>query len=163
MSGTVHLAATVDDGDGPAVVLLHGLAGYRDEWRMTTEWLHAAGHRVVAYDGRGHGESSRRPDDVSREANVADAVAVLRSLGGGPHVLMGQSLGGHTALMTAAAYPDLVSAVVLLEAGPAEAEPSDGIATWLASWPDPVREPGPGGRVLRWGSGRRSLGGGTDR
>ena len=139
-SGAIQLAATVDEGAGPAVVLLHGLAGYREEWAVTAEWLRAAGYRVAAYDARGHGDSTSRPDDVSREANVADAAAVLRAVGGGPHVLMGQSLGGHTALLTAAQHPELVSAVVLLEAGPGEAEPSDRIATWLASWPTPFAE-----------------------
>lgn len=137
MAGAVELAADVDDGDGPAVVLLHGLAGYRGEWDVTALWLRAAGYRVAAYDGRGHGDSTRRPGDVSREATVEDAAAVLRAIDGGPHVLMGQSLGAHTAFLTAAAHPELVSALVVLEAGPARAEPSDHIARWLASWPLP--------------------------
>jgi pimeloyl-ACP methyl ester carboxylesterase len=136
-SDGVELAATVDEGDSAAVVLLHGLAGYRDEWNSTAAWLRDAGYRVATYDGRGHGDSTRRPADVSREATVADAAAVLRTIGGGPHVLMGQSLGGHTAFLTAAAHPELVSALVVLEAGPAYGEPNDHIKNWLASWPLP--------------------------
>jgi pimeloyl-ACP methyl ester carboxylesterase len=166
-SGSVRLAVDLDEGDGSTAVLLHGLAGYRGEWAATAEWLRAAGHRVVAFDGRGHGDSTRRPDDVSREANVADAAAMLRALDGGPHILIGQSLGGHTALLAAAAHPDLVSAVVLLEAGPGEAAPSDGIAKWLASWPVPFSDAdaaagffGGGSRGEAWAAGLAAEAGG---
>lgn len=54
-------------------------------------------------------------------------------------VLVGQSLGGHTAMLTAAAHPGLVRALVLVEAGPGGPNPSvcEDIGGWLDSWPTP--------------------------
>ena len=86
-------------GEGPSVLLLHGLAGTAREWEETAAWLSET-HRVVALDQRGHGRSERRPADVSREAFVADAVAAIEELALAPAVLIGQSLGGHTAFLS---------------------------------------------------------------
>jgi pimeloyl-ACP methyl ester carboxylesterase len=60
-----------------------------------------------------------------------------------PVVLVGQSLGGHTAMLVAAARPDLVRALVMVEAGPGGNDPG-GVAQverWLASWPVPFPSP----------------------
>ncbi|MFI5766262.1 alpha/beta fold hydrolase [Streptomyces sp. NPDC051563] len=102
----------------PPVVLLHGLAGHAGEWDAAAAHL-APHHRVVAVDQRGHGASERRPADVSRAAFVADVRAVCEQLGVQRPVLVGQSLGGHTAMLTAAAHPELVRGLVLVEAGEA--------------------------------------------
>lgn len=95
--------------------------------------------RVLALDQRGHGSSERLPGDVSRGACVADVVAVLDELGLESAVLVGQSLGGHTAMLTAAAHPDRVRGLVLVEAG--AGGPSPGVEVriggWLDSWPTP--------------------------
>ncbi|WP_328765463.1 MULTISPECIES: alpha/beta hydrolase [unclassified Streptomyces] len=125
-------------GTGVPVVFLHGLAGHAGEWDAAAEHL-SPHHRVVAVDQRGHGASERRPADVSRAAHVADVLAVTTQLGLDPAVLIGQSLGGHTALLTAAAHPDLVRALVLVEAGPAAADPAtpNRIGAMLDSWPLP--------------------------
>lgn len=122
----------------PPVVLLHGLAGHAGEWDAAAAHL-APHHRVVAVDQRGHGASERRPADVSRAAYVADVRAVCEQLGVDRPVLVGQSLGGHTAMLTAAAHPDLVRGLVLVEAGAARADPdtADEIGGWLDSWPLP--------------------------
>ncbi len=95
---------------------------------------------MVTYDARGHGASTRRPRSVSRESCVADAAALLEHLSLSPAVtVVGQSLGGHTALLLAATRPELLSALVLIEAGPGRipAEMPDRIGTWLDSWPKP--------------------------
>jgi pimeloyl-ACP methyl ester carboxylesterase len=96
-------------------------------------------YRVVALDQRGHGASERRPPDVSRAAHVADAVAVIDRLELGRPVVAGQSLGGHTAMLTAAAHPDRVRGLVLVDAGPGSGNPDvpAEIGGWLGSWPVP--------------------------
>ncbi|MEU9337301.1 alpha/beta hydrolase [Streptomyces sp. NPDC048290] len=125
-------------GSGPPVVLLHGLAGHAGEWDALARRLHSR-YRVVAVDQRGHGASERHPRDVSRAAYVADVIAVADRLALRRPVLVGQSLGGHTALLTAAAHPGRVRALVLVEAGPGEPAPDRpaAIGRWLDSWPVP--------------------------
>ncbi|MFF1544685.1 alpha/beta fold hydrolase [Streptomyces sp. NPDC058291] len=121
------------------VLLLHGLAGHLGEWDDLTARLLADGHRVVRHDARGHGASTRTPPDMTRAAAVRDVVALMEALALPPAVLLGQSLGGLTALLTAAAHPSRVAALVLVEAGPAGGAPElpGQIAGWLDSWPTP--------------------------
>jgi pimeloyl-ACP methyl ester carboxylesterase len=111
------------------------------EWDALLPLLLASGHRVVTYDARGHGASTRRPPDVTREACVQDAVALIKELSLAPVTLIGQSLGGHTAMLLASAHPDLVRSLILIEAGPAGPSPDlpSEIAAWLDSWPTPFK------------------------
>lgn len=123
-------------GAGRPILLLHGLAGTVGEWDHLTARLLAAGRRVVRYDARGHGESTLRPQDVSRAAAVQDAVTLIDHLSLAPVTLIGQSLGGHTAMLLAASHPHLVSSLVLVEAGPGGPKPDTPaqIAKWLDDW-----------------------------
>ena len=50
-------------GDGPPVLLLHGLAGHAGEWDHLAEGL-GGQHRMLALDQRGHGASERHPGNV---------------------------------------------------------------------------------------------------
>ncbi|MFF5309316.1 alpha/beta fold hydrolase [Streptomyces massasporeus] len=122
-----------------AFLLLHGLAGHQGEWDTLAAQLSADGNRVVTYDARGHGASTRTPATTTREAHVQDAVALIGALDLAPVTLLGQSLGGHTAMLLAASRPHLVSSLILIEAGPAGPTPDlpARIATWLDSWPTP--------------------------
>ncbi|MGH2942948.1 MAG: alpha/beta fold hydrolase, partial [Solirubrobacteraceae bacterium] len=81
-SAGVRLAAT-DEGDGPAVVLLHGLTASRRYVVMGSRALQRDGHRVVAYDARGHGASgpAPSPDDYRYGDLAGDLAAVLDTLG----------------------------------------------------------------------------------
>lgn len=129
-------------GPGPPVVALHGLAGSAREFLPTAK---ALGHRyrVLLVDQRGHGHSTRRPVDTSREAFVADTVAVIeRCAGGAPARLVGQSMGAHTAFLVAAARPDLVERLVLLEGHPGGDGPENAarLRDFFASWPVPFRD-----------------------
>ncbi|MGW6841271.1 alpha/beta fold hydrolase [Streptomyces sp. NPDC054958] len=134
----VHISCRDWGGSGPPVVLLHGLAGHAGEWDALARKL-SRRYRVVAVDQRGHGASERRPGDVSRAAYVADVVAVIGQLDLRWPVLVGQSLGGHTAMLTAAAHPDLLRALVLIEAGPGGSSPEvqAEIGAALDAWPTP--------------------------
>jgi pimeloyl-ACP methyl ester carboxylesterase len=134
----IRLEALDYGGAGPGALLLHGLAGTAREWEETASWLTRT-HHVVALDQRGHGRSERRPQDVSRAAFVADAIATVETLRLGPALLIGQSLGGHTAFLTAAERPDLVRALVVAEASPAKAgrEAAGEVGALLGGWPAP--------------------------
>lgn len=124
-----------------AFLLLHGLAGHQGEWDTLAAHLSADGHRVVTYDARGHGASTRIPATTTREAHVREAVALIDELGLAPATLLGQSLGGHTAMLLAASHPHLVRSLILIEAGPAGPTPGlpAQIGTWLDSWPTPFK------------------------
>jgi pimeloyl-ACP methyl ester carboxylesterase len=136
--GDVRISCRDWGGSGLPVVLLHGLAGHAGEWDAIARDL-SPRYRVVAVDQRGHGASERRPRDVSRAAYVADTVAVLEQLSLRQPVLVGQSLGGHTAMLAAAAYPGLFRALVMVEAGPGgpNRDVQTEIGGWLDSWPRP--------------------------
>jgi pimeloyl-ACP methyl ester carboxylesterase len=124
--GGERLACADYGGEGPAVVLLHGLAGNAREWDNTASWL-TDGHRVVALDARGHGRSERRPADVSRARHVEDVVFWINELALAPVQLLGQSLGGHTAFLTASGHPDVVQALVVAESTPAASPDAPGV------------------------------------
>ena len=139
----VRLACREFGGQGPSVLLLHGLAGHADEWAQTASWL-TERRRVVALDARGHGRSERLPSDVSRESHVADAAFVIERLGLRPVVVVGQSVGGLTALSLAARHADLVRGLVLVDASPAGggegveetvAATAGALRAWPASFP----------------------------
>lgn len=136
----VSIAVSDLGGNGPVVVLLHGLAGSSRELVPTAHALQGS-YRVLLVDQRGHGASTRVPEDLSRDAFVGDVVAVLEELVPGRRAtLVGQSMGAHTAFLAAAARPDLVDALVMLEGhvtgndDPAEAA---GLGAYFASWPVP--------------------------
>lgn len=66
-------------------------------------------------DQRGHGQSTRNPRDLSREA-FADVAAVLDAADvSTPVTLVGQSMGAHTALVVADRHPEVVSHLILAE------------------------------------------------
>src|SRR5947208_6206043 len=112
------LAVSDTGGDGPAVVLLHGLTATRRYVVMGSNTLERAGHRVVAYDARGHGESDpAQPYDYP--ALATDLAGLLDERGIARAVLAGASMGAHTALRFALERPVRVGGrVVITPASP---------------------------------------------
>jgi len=105
----------VDDcGAGPAIVLLHGLTATRRYVVHGSSLLARRGHRVIAYDARGHGESSPAPESTAYEYAdlVSDLRHVIDDLGLQRPVLVGSSMGATTAMALALDEPDRVSALV---------------------------------------------------
>jgi len=100
-------------GEGPLVVLAHGMGDSRHSYRFVAPALVAAGYRVANVDVRGCGDSSVDWKGYSRTDIAGDLVALVRHLGG-PAVIVGQSVSGGAATIAAATAPDLVSAVVEL-------------------------------------------------
>lgn len=137
VGSSVHINFFDSGGDGRPVVILHGLAGSAREFFQTAAALPE--FRTILIDLRGHGRSTRRPDDLSRKALVDDVVQVIETAVGEPVALVGQSMGGHTAMLLAAARPDLVSQLVLRETGPGSGDDSQNKAMgeFFRSWPVP--------------------------
>jgi pimeloyl-ACP methyl ester carboxylesterase len=100
-------------GEGPLVVLAHGVGDSRHAYRHLAPRLVAAGYRVAAVDLRGCGESSTGWPSWSRADVAGDLLALVRHLGG-PAVLVGHSFSGGAATIAAARAPELVTAVVEL-------------------------------------------------
>lgn len=124
-------------GVGSVALLLHGLAGAAHEWRDTAEWL-CETHHVYALDQRGHGGSSKRLASFARAEFVCDAVFTIESIASDPVLLVGQSHGGVTAFLVAARHPELISRLIVIEAGIAcDPDAPASIARWLDTWPLP--------------------------
>ncbi|MGC3861215.1 alpha/beta fold hydrolase [Micromonospora chersina] len=124
-------------GEGPGILLLHGLTGRAANWTATARWLTRHG-RVVGYDARGHGHSDKPDGPYDRAAYVGDAVAVIEALDLAPALVIGHSMGGLTAWQLAGARPDLVRGVVIADMNPVTpADLVDRWRRWLADWPVP--------------------------
>jgi pimeloyl-ACP methyl ester carboxylesterase len=110
--------AYIDEGEGQPVLLVHGFGStHRVNW-VDTGWvttLNRAGYRVVAFDNRGHGASTKLydPADYHTGLMAQDAARLLSHLGIRRAAVMGYSMGARIAAFLALARPDLVSAVVL--------------------------------------------------
>ena len=102
-------------GDGPPLVLLHGLGGTIENWRALAPPL-AAAHRIVVPDLPGHGRSAPLPEarDLDALAEAVLAIADAEEMPGA--VWIGHSLGGVVALRTAALRPEAVRGLVLAAA-----------------------------------------------
>ena len=99
-------------GEGPTVVLCHGLGGNHAIWWQQVEAL-AAGHRLVTWDQRGFGNSSARSGEIGPPAARRDLSALLDHLQADQVSLIGQSMGGWAALGYAHTHPARVRALIL--------------------------------------------------
>ena len=98
-------------GQGPLIVLSHGIGDLRQSYRFLAPVLVKAGYRVANANLRGHGDSSTGFQSISRSDVAGDLLALIRHLGG-PAVIVGQSLSGGAATIAAAQAPELVAAIV---------------------------------------------------
>jgi pimeloyl-ACP methyl ester carboxylesterase len=123
-----------ETGEGIPVVLLHGLTASRRYVVMGSRALERSGHRVIAYDARGHGRSSPAPtrsaytyDDLG-----TDLVAVLDAQGIERAVLAGASMGAHTLLWLALRAPERVGGLVVITPAydPATHDGEERFARW---------------------------------
>jgi pimeloyl-ACP methyl ester carboxylesterase len=109
------------DPADPALVLLHGFTGNARHWDGFAQAM-AERYRVLALDQRGHGETDWAPDQDYLVARVTDDFAAfVAALGLARFAVAGFSFGGDVAVSFAAAHPDQVERLVLVEPG----EPPD--------------------------------------
>src|SRR4249919_3217673 len=100
-------------GQGPPLVLVHGLSDSRADWAPIVDRM-SSDHRCVALDLRGHGESGDA-SDYSALAMAADVAAVVAAEDLVAPTVIGHSLGG--AVVSAYAAAALVTAVVNVDQG----------------------------------------------
>jgi len=104
-------------GAGPAVVLCHGITASRRYVVHGSRALERAGHAVVAYDARGHGESDPAPPDegYGYPDLVADLERVVEAqVGEGRFLLAGHSMGAHTAVAYALRHPQRLAGLAVI-------------------------------------------------
>ncbi|SIN90048.1 2-hydroxy-6-oxonona-2,4-dienedioate hydrolase/2-succinyl-6-hydroxy-2,4-cyclohexadiene-1-carboxylate synthase [Singulisphaera sp. GP187] len=101
-------------GEGPDVVLIHGVTGDLSIWYLcqAIQTLSAA-RRVTAYDLRGHGYTDAPPRDYTSADHAADLFALMDDRGIERATLVGHSFGGVIALHAAVIAPERVDAMVL--------------------------------------------------
>jgi pimeloyl-ACP methyl ester carboxylesterase len=104
---------TVEAGDGPPVVLVHGFPESWYSWRHQIPALADAGYRAVALDVRGYGRSAAPPaiEDYAMVRLVGDVIGLLDSLDADQAVLVGHDWGAPIVWNTALLRPDRIRGV----------------------------------------------------
>jgi pimeloyl-ACP methyl ester carboxylesterase len=127
-------------GEGTPIVLCHGLTASRRYVVHGSRALERAGHRVITYDARGHGESDPAPAEQSYgyPELISDLERVVEAeVAADRFLLAGHSMGAHTAVGYALAHPERLSGLVIIgptytgEISAATLEYWDGLAAAL--------------------------------
>lgn len=103
-----------DVGDGPGVLLIHGWSLSGEVWDRQIRVLAESGHRVVAMDLRGHGNSDAPRAGYHIDSLCDDAIEVIDQRALDRVALVGWSLGGLVAMRLACRRPDLARSLVLV-------------------------------------------------
>ncbi len=128
--------AVQDEGDGPAVLLLHGFPDSHALWRNQVPGLVEAGYRVIVPDLRGFGDSSK-PAEADRYGILdlaGDVLGILDSVGVQRAHVVGHDWGAALAWATAAFVPDRVDHLVALSVGHPSAFRDVGFEQREKSW-----------------------------
>lgn len=129
-------------GEGPPVLLCHGVTATRRYVLQGSRSLERAGYRVISYDARGHGESDPAPagEDYGYPRLVDDLERVAdEALGERRFFLAGHSMGAHTVVGYAMRHPERLAGLVVIgpvyrgEASEASIAYWDGLAAALTS------------------------------
>jgi len=128
------------EGEAPPVVLCHGITATRRYVVHGSRALARAGHRVIVYDARGHGESEHAPvgEGYGYPELVDDLERVVdNQVGSARFLLGGHSMGAHTAVAYALRHPERLAGLAVIgptylgEIRPESVEYWDGLATAL--------------------------------
>jgi len=115
-TSNVHLDRVERGSGDPPILFLHGMACVRQDMDLLIDAF-APEHRCVAFDMRGHGASDIPVDAYSTDDFTSDISLVIDELGLDRPVLVGHSFGGSVSLAFAAAHPDRVRALIMLDSG----------------------------------------------
>lgn len=116
-SGEVELHA-ISQGNGPAVLLVHGFPQHSHMWRPLMQRLAESGFRAIAIDQRGMGGSDIPPSGYDKATLADDAFCLLDALGIETAAVVGYDHGGGTAIAMAFCAPDRVSRLAVVEYAP---------------------------------------------
>lgn len=113
-----HQLAYLDEGSGKPILLIHGFASNKTVNWVYPGWVETltkAGHRVLAIDNRGHGDSEKlyEPSAYQLSFMAEDARCLLDHLGIERADVMGYSMGARIAALLALNHPDRVRSLVL--------------------------------------------------
>jgi pimeloyl-ACP methyl ester carboxylesterase len=103
-------------GDGPLVVLIHGITGRSAQWEPAIENL-SGSFTLLAPDLLGHGESAKPRGDYSLGAYASAVRDIMVALGHERATIVGHSLGGGIAMQFAYQFPELTERLVLVSSG----------------------------------------------
>jgi len=117
-TATVHgrSVSYMEAGEGPVLLLVHGIAGTCENWSEVIEPL-ARHHTVIAPDFPGHGGSDPGGGDYSIGALAAGLRDLLLALGHERATVVGHSLGGGVAMQLAYQFPEMIERLVLVSSG----------------------------------------------
>ncbi|WP_210518132.1 alpha/beta fold hydrolase [Hymenobacter terricola] len=109
----------LDQGQGPPLVILHGLFGTLDNWQtLARRWATEAGLRVISVDLRNHGRSFHSPEHTYA-LMAQDVLALFDHLQLGPETtLMGHSMGGKVAMRLALDHPERLARLIIIDIAP---------------------------------------------
>ena len=108
-----HRWSYLESGEGPLIVLVHGFTGSKENWLPLMAKLH--GHRLIAPDLPGWGESERKPGaDYGPVAQAERLHTFLASFGSKPALVVGHSMGGQIVGLLAVRHPEDLGPVVLM-------------------------------------------------
>jgi 3-oxoadipate enol-lactonase len=135
----------VETGDGPPLVLIHGLAGDHSAWLPQLDaWSDR--YRVIAFDNRGAGRSTQVDEPIATEDMARDTLGLMDALGVESACVVGRSMGGAIAQHIALLAPERVRALVMC-ASFAKLDPVGyrvltsmrEVLEWRDSWADHAR------------------------
>jgi pimeloyl-ACP methyl ester carboxylesterase len=130
---------SVSRGEGPVLVLLHGLFGQSGNFGAVQRRLAAGGRRVIALDLRNHGASPHAPG-MDYRTLAEDVRETLDSLGVLPCAVLGHSMGGKAAMALALAHSEAVSRLCVADIAPVRYRPH--LVTYAVAMRDMKLHPG---------------------
>ena len=136
-------------GSGVPVVLVHGLGSSGRDWEWQVPALEGS-YRVLTYDVRGHGRTSKPRGPYSVKQFADDLAGLLEHLDHRPAHVVGISMGGMIAFQLAVDHPELVRSLTIVNSGPALVPHTfaEHVAIWTRRALAKVRGPAAMGSVL---------------
>ncbi len=133
--------STMTVGDGPTIVLVHGLTANRHDWGPMAPALLDAGYQLVAIEQRGHGDSTPGTAGYGSAQLGRDLAAVFEELDLRAAALVGHSMGGMAIMGFATQVPDVfakrVESMVLIATAASLQTRRHGVALWAGGIPIP--------------------------